>query len=254
MIISILLDDASVFGALSQIILERTEETENDRVISLLLANSHRFQGITGCNGGFDGHLEHLKKWLEITLLRIEKYNDREDVVVLPLIYNELGLGYLRENAQKEAYDSLSMSCELFPGVTPKDELVVAWPYMNLSRLEAWTGRPEAGEERLMPVIKAREEKYGRDDVTSIELVNLLYRFVRDRHMLTRNERRTGKLLRTLGDIRIVQKRLEDAFDLKTRAVKIIAKTYGENSPVTADTWYQVSSHLVRHGRFSEAR
>ena len=56
-----------------------------------------------------------------------------------------------------------------------------------------------------------------------------------------------------LGNVRISQGRLPDAFDLHKRALKNWCVTYGKDHHKTGDAFYKVAWHLLRTGKLNEA-
>jgi hypothetical protein len=56
-----------------------------------------------------------------------------------------------------------------------------------------------------------------------------------------------------LGNVRISQKRLDDAYDLHQRALYCWKGTYGDDHHKTGDAYHKFGWHLTRIGRHEEA-
>ena len=134
-----------------------------------LLADSHQYQAIAGIDTNGEGALEHGKQWLAIMVDRVQKYDDPEDALMLPMVYNELGMSYMRVPQEKEAIDSWHLAIEGLTNKSPDDPLIATWPSINLGLLYAATGRADEGYDIVSPILSARDKAFGRDDKSAFE-------------------------------------------------------------------------------------
>jgi TolA-binding protein len=63
-----------------------------------------------------------------------------------------------------------------------------------------------------------------------------------------------GHMLYVLGNVRISQKRLDEAYSLHKRTINCWLKTYGEEHHKTGDAWHKLGWHEARLRNFEEAR
>jgi len=64
---------------------------------------------------------------------------------------------------------------------------------------------------------------------------------------------RTGSALYVLGNVRISQNRLDDAFDLHKRALQCWIKTYGKEHHKTGDAYHKVGWHFMQSEKYIDA-
>ena len=135
-----------------------------------LLADSYRYQGITGIYKDNPTAVNNCKKWLDILIDRIEKYGDPSDVKTMPIAYNEIGMALMRIHDLAEAKQSWVMSCEILEKVADTRELVFPFPWVHRALVAAYYSEdPDSAESLIAPILKRREEKLGVDDTTTIE-------------------------------------------------------------------------------------
>lgn len=103
---------------------------------------------------------------MSILVDRIEKYQEPADIKTMPIAYNELGTSLMRIPDKEEAVKSFIMSCEILEETTGPDDLPFPFPWMHRALIDA---DPDAAATSLLPVIKKRANKLGKDDTKTIE-------------------------------------------------------------------------------------
>lgn len=157
------------FAILSQAILDHMDPGYNENEFTKLLADSHQYQAIAGIDTNGNGALEHGQKWLALMVDRVQKYDDPEDALMLPMVYNELGMSYMRVPLKEEAIKSWKLAIDGLINNAPNDPLIATWPTINLGLLYAVVGRAGEGYEIVSPILSARDKAFGRDDKTAFE-------------------------------------------------------------------------------------
>ncbi|KAF2758785.1 hypothetical protein EJ05DRAFT_538089 [Pseudovirgaria hyperparasitica] len=225
--------EAQRFARLSQQVLDRsTREPKDEKLSSKLLADSYRYQGISGIHRDDPSAISNCTKWLEILVDRIAKYGLEEDKRTLPIAYNEIGMALMRIPDEAEAVKSWTMSCDALVANTPPDALVFPFPWVHRGIVAAQAGDADAAEALVAPILAAREEKLGIDDTTSIE---------------------TGVILVFMGNIRLIQGRKAEAYEYHKRAVSILEVTCGENSVQASLGYYRLAVDQFDRGEFEAA-
>ncbi len=141
----------------------------DENYFTKLLAESHQYQAIAGIDTNGTGALKHGKKWLAIMVDRVQKYDDPEDALMLPMVYNELGMAYMRVPLEKEAIESWKLAIDGLTNSAPDDPLIATWPTINLGLLYAVMGLADEGYEIVAPILFARDEAFGRADKSAFE-------------------------------------------------------------------------------------
>ena len=159
------------YASLAQAVLERCIKEHPLDVVALkkLLSSSYNYQAIAGVetdNG--QQSLVNCKAWIELVLERIEKFNNRDDALELAEAYNESGMAYMRSGQENQAEDSWKQSIESFANVPGSTILDQTFPSIHLGIFYSIRGEGGKGDEVLQPVVKAREDAYGKDDTTSM--------------------------------------------------------------------------------------
>lgn len=165
------LRDGEQFAQLSQAVLESYEPEDVDaRLFTKLLADCHRYQGITAVyKNDPEAAVTHCKAWMGILVHRIEVYDDKEDITTLPIAYNELGIALMRHGDVDEARKSWIISCETLKPNKPGD-LIFPFPWAHRALLTAYIdGNGDAADALLAPILRLREEKLGIDDTKTLE-------------------------------------------------------------------------------------
>jgi len=204
------------------------ETFQEDEKLNRLLSQSHQYKAVSCIYTDSPGALHHLKRMVALITERLEKWNRTDDAVQLADAYNESAMAYMRDKAQEEtAIAAWIQSYEAF-GAIPGDRLEIKirqeWPAVHLAMMYALRNEPQKGEDILLPVLKAREERFGKDSAISMV---------------------TGKVLHALGDVRRAQGASDDAIDLFQRALAIFRVTIGDNHYITADACYCLAERLV---------
>ena len=65
--------------------------------------------------------------------------------------------------------------------------------------------------------------------------------------------KRTGNVLAAMGQIRIAQGKMDEAFQFHDRSVALLKVTRDEYHPMTADAYYRLARHYIRLSRFVKA-
>ncbi|KAK7419372.1 hypothetical protein QQX98_003324 [Neonectria punicea] len=158
------------FAVLSQHVLEKSHGSNDQNLFTKLLANSYRYQGIIGTHMNSSSAITSCKKWISVLVDRIKRFNDPEDIGMLPIAYNEVGMALMWVPDKEEAEKSWIQSCEALKQVTKPDELVFPFPWVHRALVAAYySGDCHAAESLVAPILKKREEKLGKDDTSTIE-------------------------------------------------------------------------------------
>lgn len=172
------LEHGERFGQLSQAILEsHGDDNVNQRLLTKLLGNSHRFQGlIASYKGDPTSAIDHCKEWLGILVNRIENHAEEEDVEALPIAYTELGIAKVKAENIVEAMKLWTMACGM---LKPKfeGELVYPLPWIYLALIHAYSygdGDGDAADRLLAPILQAHSAKLqlqvGSEDTSTITM------------------------------------------------------------------------------------
>ncbi|KAK3385348.1 hypothetical protein B0H63DRAFT_522686 [Podospora didyma] len=194
-----------------------------------LFNESYQYKAVSCFFTDSPGALFHLKCMIAPILERMEKWNRTDDAVQLADAYNESAMAYMRDKTQADkTIAAWIQSYHAFGAMPGGDELEIKirqeWPAVHLAIMYALRNEPDKGEEILLPVLKAREEKFGKDSTSSMV---------------------SGKVLHALGDICRAQGESDEAIELFQRALAIFRASIGNNHSITADARYCLAEHLV---------
>ncbi|SPQ20325.1 4196d626-36d8-43bd-9a53-2dcfe937b147 [Thermothielavioides terrestris] len=227
------LHDGEEFAVLSERVLDSFAGEKDEEHWTKLLADSYRYQGITGTYKNSQAAVTNCKKWLSVLVDRIEKYGDQADVKTLPIAYNEIGMALMRVPDLEEAKKSWIMSCETLEKVTDPGELVFPFPWVHRALVAAYYSEDlDSAESLIAPILKKREEKLGVDDTTTIE---------------------TGLILAFMGNIRRLQGKADEAYEFRKRAVSVLKVTCGENSVQASMAYYRLAVDEFERGGFEKS-
>lgn len=99
----------------------------------------------------------------------IERWNQKEDAIQLAESYNVCGMALTRIKEDDRAIESWWKSYDAFGNITNGNKLLrQKWPAIHLAIIYSLRNEAKKGEDVLLPVIKAREEAFGKDDKTSM--------------------------------------------------------------------------------------
>ncbi|KAK0622079.1 hypothetical protein B0T17DRAFT_509362 [Bombardia bombarda] len=236
-------DKVDIYASLAFDILENfsKEMFQEDETLSRLLSQSHQYKAVSCIETNSPGALAHLRCMIVLITERLEKWNRVDDAVQLADAYNESAMAYMRDKFQEQtAIMSWLQSYDAFEAAIQGDmdpidtKIRQEWPAIHLAIMYSLRGECEKGESILLPVLNAREEKFGKDSVSSMV---------------------SGKVLHALGNIRRTQGASDEAIDLYRRALRVFRSTIGDNHYVTADACYCLAERLLvaRPGMEQEA-
>jgi hypothetical protein len=157
------------FARLSQQVLAIGNAEGDERLHSKLLADSYRFQGITGTYMDSELAVPTCENWIRLLVDRIEKYQDPIDIKTMPIAYNELGMALMRIHSQEEALKSWDMSCDTILQSTNPGDLPFPFPWVHRAIVSAYSGDADTGYSLLLPILEKREKRLGVDDTSTIE-------------------------------------------------------------------------------------
>ncbi|KAK4447259.1 hypothetical protein QBC34DRAFT_410189 [Podospora aff. communis PSN243] len=214
-------------------VLDRVADSDRDNLWSQLRRDSYRYRAIIETLMG-DGHAAGACwdwiKWLEE---RIEKYAEQEDINMRPIACNEYGIALMRVFGEARAMEAWESSCGMVERDTKMGELPFPLPWMNKALVLAYSGKHHEALVIALPFLKQREEKLGRDDVSTID---------------------TGLLLNCIGNIYRMQGCRGDAYAFFERAVAVEKATIGEWCLWTIASYYRLACEQFERGEFAPAR
>lgn len=176
--------------------------------------------------------LKHCKACLTIVAGRIARWDGPADTKELATIYNDIALSEMLINNVEETIKTWQLSYKAFRKAEDTGPLGPTWLAISLGIVYSQRDEPDKGEDFLKPLSKAREELLGKDNKTSSE---------------------SGSSWRTVGHIRVAQRRFGEGLELHQRALENLPITLGDNYSQTADCTYNVVQDLLRLGRNDEA-
>lgn len=168
-------DDAKcgLYASLSLAIFDNVpgEKFRQSEELNRKLSQSHQYKAVSCIFTDSPGGLDHLKTMIALIVERLAKWNRTEDAIQLADAYNESAMAYMRENEEKKAIESWIQSYNAFGDVAgdPLDSKIrQEWPAIHLATMYSIRGEWEKGEDIVLPVLHAREKKFGKDDTTSM--------------------------------------------------------------------------------------
>ncbi|KAF2802479.1 uncharacterized protein BDZ99DRAFT_527506 [Mytilinidion resinicola] len=205
-----------VYADLSLAVLDNvpSETFREDEGLNRMLSQTYQYIAVSRIYTASPGALDHFK-------------------IITDLIS---AMALMRDpGKEEEAVSDWTRSYEAFGGIPGSTLIEQEWPAVHLALIYALRKDPadwQKGEDILLPVLKAREQKFGKDSNLSIV---------------------SGKVLHVLGDLRRSQGNLNEALDLFQRALGIFRATIGNNHYITADSCYRFAEQLIRTGKKDEA-
>lgn len=174
-------EKCGIYASLSLAIFDNIipdNDFEDDEELNRMLSQSHQYKAVSCLYTDSPGALDHLKIMIDLITKRMAKWNRTEDAIQLADAYNETAMAYMRENDKEEdAIKSWIQSYDAF-GAIPGDPLQTKirqeWPAVHLALIYALQNKCKKGEDILLPVLQAREEKYGKDSTSSMVCVEVL--------------------------------------------------------------------------------
>lgn len=157
------------YAQLSQQILAANGDHDDMNRYSGLMSNSYRYQGITSIYMLTPDAVPCCKKWIELLVDRIQRYQEPVDIQTLPIAYNELGIALLTISDTDEALKSFETCCELLDQQRKPGKLPFPFAWQHKATVTAYTGDPDAAYKILAPILKEREKKLGKDNKEGIE-------------------------------------------------------------------------------------
>lgn len=162
--------ECGVYASLSRAILEHIpqEELRDEEGLSRLLSQSHQYQGVSCVYTETPGALDHFKIMMSLILDRQNRWGRQQDAIQLADCYNECAMAYMRTNQEEEAISAWWKSYEAFGSIPGSNALWQEWPAVHLGILYVLRNEPNKGEELVMPILIARQNAFGNDDITSM--------------------------------------------------------------------------------------
>jgi hypothetical protein len=115
------------------------------------------------------GSLDEIKAVIDLMIDHIKKWNREEDAIQLAESYNICGMALGRTKQYDRAIQSWWKSYDAFGNITSGNKLLrQEWPAMHLTIIYSLRNKAKEGEDILLPVLRAREEAFGKDDKTSM--------------------------------------------------------------------------------------
>ncbi|KAL8939352.1 MAG: hypothetical protein Q9211_002782 [Gyalolechia sp. 1 TL-2023] len=219
-------DEAGDYASLSLEILDQIpkEEIEHSEELKKMLSGGHQYRAVSLIFTDTPGSLVEVQAVIDLVIDRMKRWNREEDAIQLAESYNVYGMALTRAKEEDKAIQSWWRSYEAFGNITDGRKLLrQEWPAIHLAIIYSVRNEAKKGEDILLPVLKAREDAFGKDDKTSMV---------------------TGKALHALGDTRLSQGSLDEALDIFQRALVIFRATIGDNHFITADTCYRLAQQF----------
>lgn len=113
--------------------------------------------------------MDDAKVWLDILRDRIEKYNFKSDKLALATAYNQLGICFLNVDMIEEAKESWKQSLGAYKSVEDPPEFSGTFAAISLSLIYALQGKPEQGEQVIIPMLEEHERILGANDTSTTE-------------------------------------------------------------------------------------
>ncbi|KAL9030920.1 MAG: hypothetical protein Q9196_000994 [Gyalolechia fulgens] len=194
-------DEAGDYASLSLEILDQIpkEKIEHSEELNKMLSESHQYRAVSLIFTDTPGSLVEVQAVIDLVIDRMKRWNREEDAIQLAESYNVYGMALTRAREEDKAIQSWWRSYEAFGNITDGRKLLrQEWPAIHLAIIYSVRNEAKKGEDILLPVLKAREDAFGKDDKTSMV---------------------TGKALHALGDTRLSQGSLDEALDIFQRAL-----------------------------------
>jgi hypothetical protein len=144
-------------------------ETEDDEFRDKILADSYRFQGIIGSCLETSKGVEYTKKWVELLLYRIQKYQLKDDLDTLSMAYHEYGRALMRIPHRKEALRSWDITGATIRERTKAEDLRFLFLWFHRALVYGLDGEGGIAESITLPVLEEREKKLGKSDTNIYE-------------------------------------------------------------------------------------
>lgn len=162
------------YASLSLAVLEDTAEDilADDEELNRVLSQSHQYKAVSCIYTDSPGAEDHLKLMIKLITHRLAKWNRGEDAIQLADAYNETAMAYMRDaNRADDAIGSWIQSYDAFgaiPGDTLQTKIRQEWPAIHLALMYALRNECNKALDFLLPVLEAREQKYGKDATCSM--------------------------------------------------------------------------------------
>jgi hypothetical protein len=134
-----------------------------------MLSESHQYLAVSHIFTDTPGSLDEIQAVIGLVIDRIKKWNREEDAIQLAESYNVCGMALGRTKEYDRAIQSWWESYDAFGNITSGNKLIrQEWPAIHLAIIYSLRNEGKQGEDILLPVLKAREEAFGKDDKTSM--------------------------------------------------------------------------------------
>ncbi|CAO2647526.1 Nn.00g084480.m01.CDS01 [Neocucurbitaria sp. VM-36] len=222
------------YAVLAQQIAEINDDKQDDEIRSKVLADSYRVQGIIGSYLDTDKGVPCTKRWIELLVSRITKYQHKDDIDTLPIAYNEYGWALMRVPDEQEALRSWELASATIRELTKaREELPFPYPWFHRALIYSFNGQPDRAETIIMPILEEREKKLGKDDTGTYE---------------------TGMILTCIGHVFRAQGKKDESYSFNQRAEAVVPVTTGERSLASLTAYYRLACDEFDRERFKEAR
>ncbi|MCJ1377265.1 hypothetical protein MMC17_000357 [Xylographa soralifera] len=164
-------DEASNYASLSLEILNQIskQEIEKSEELNKMLSESHQYRAVSLIFTDTPGSLAEVQAVIDLVIDRIKRWNREEDAIQLAESYNVNGMALTRIKEDDRAIQSWWRSYEAFGNITNGNKLLrQEWPAIHLAIIHSLRNEAKKGEKILLPVLKAREEAFGKDDKISM--------------------------------------------------------------------------------------
>ena len=136
------------------------------------LSQAHQYAAVSLIYTAWPGALDHLKIMTDLTVERLQWWSRECDRLQLADSYNEHAMALMRNPVQEqETVSYWIQSIDAFRAISGTTSIQYEWPSIHLALVYALRKDPrewQKGEDILLPVLKALEEKFGRDSTTSM--------------------------------------------------------------------------------------
>lgn len=134
-----------------------------------MLSESHQYRAVSFIFTDTPGSLDEVQAVIDLVIGRIKKWNRVEDATQLADSYNVCGMAFTRTKEYDRAIQSWWTSYEAFGNITSGNKLLrQEWPAIHLAIIYSLQNEAKKGEDVLLPILKAREEVFGKDDKMSM--------------------------------------------------------------------------------------
>lgn len=148
------------------------ETFREDERLNRMLSQTHQYIAVSYIYTASPGALDHLKIMTGLIVERLQKWDNKNDGLQLADSYNENAMALMRDpDNEDEAVSDWIRSYDAFGLIPDSTKILQEWPAVHLALIYAFRKEPsewQKGEDILLPVLSAREKKFGKDDTVSM--------------------------------------------------------------------------------------